>query len=123
VFQVDVHRLLVGAADEVQALVNRVLHVPLLAALYDQARLGAGGQSAGGRGRCGGGRSRRGRDGHDRWGRRGRGRRRGGRGRRRHAGQVRLAQVAEQGPVLVVGVAERTLDRHWDTTSIVRVNQ
>src|SRR5260370_199656 len=38
------------------------------------------------------------------------------------AGEVRLGKVGEQGGILIVGVAERTLDRHWDTTSNVRVN-
>src|SRR5262249_32667894 len=39
-FQVDVDRLLIGATDEVEALVDRVLDVPLLAAQHQQARLG-----------------------------------------------------------------------------------
>src|SRR5439155_6136806 len=80
VLQVNVHRLLVGPADEVVALVDRELHVDLLAADDDQPGLGAFRQLAGGRGRrrrgrggcrgggwCRGGLGDRGRRGWRRW--------------------------------------------------------
>ena len=51
VFQVDVHRLLVGPADEILPFVDRVFDVALLAAQHDQLRLGAGRQAGRRRGR------------------------------------------------------------------------
>src|SRR5262249_22659518 len=51
VFKVDVHRLFVGAANEVEALVNGIFDVALLAAHHQQARLSAGRQGDGRSGR------------------------------------------------------------------------
>ena len=45
-FEVDVHRLLVGPAEEVRPLEDGVLDVPLLPAQDEQARLGVGRQEA-----------------------------------------------------------------------------
>jgi hypothetical protein len=110
VVQVDIDRLLVGAAHEVVPFVEGILDVDLQTAEHDKFRGGAFGEfnrcgRLAGRGSSSGG------------GSGGDGRTRGGHGSqvRRGAGwdgtQIGLALLAKQGPIFIGKLAERT--GHW----------